>query len=248
MELYNLVVEVTRRCNMLCGHCLRGKRQNKSMSRVHLHNFLRNLNYISSVTFTGGEPTLPSGITAVYDFMEICNILGVDVGSFYMVTNAKVRRPEIPIMVKDLYNFCSDNEVSSIDISTDQFHERNRLRISIFRSELEEELEYTHGLTELVSERPNHIDYDNIIHEGRGAQYGSFKYFELPDIHLERWDDNDELRVTEGDIYLNCNGNVINGCDWSYESQEEPEKIICTAEDNLEEALLNYHAASYETA
>jgi len=233
---------------MLCGHCLRGDRQNKSMSRVHLRNFLRNINYISSVTFTGGEPTLPSGIKAIYDFMEICNILGVDVGSFYMVTNAKKQRPEIPIMINDLYNFCSDNEISSIDISTDQFHERNRLRVSIFRSALEEELEYKYGITEFVSERPPHIDFDNIIHEGRGAQYGSFKYYELPDIVLERWGDDNELRVTEGDIYLNCDGNVINGCDWSYESQNEPEKIICAAEDDLEESIIKYHVASYATA
>lgn len=247
MELYNLVVEVTRRCNMLCGHCLRGDRQNKSMSRVHLRNFLRNVNYISSVTFTGGEPTLPSGIRSIYDFMEICNMLGVAVGSFYFVTNAKVWRDEIPSLVSRLYNFCDDNEISSVDISTDQFHERNRLRISAFRQRLEEALEWD-GIVEIVSERPPHIEFDNIINEGRGAQYGSDRYFELPDIHAERWDDNDELRITEGDIYLNCNGNVINGCDWSYESQEDPEKIICTAEDNLEAAILKHHAVTYEVA
>ena len=97
-------------------------------------------------------------------------------------------------------------------------------KISLFRRLLEEELEYKYGITDFVSERPDHIEYDNIIHEGRGAQYGSFNYFDLPEIMLERWDECDELRVTKGNIYLNCNGNVINGCDWSYESQDEPEK------------------------
>ena len=31
--------------------------------------------------------------------------------------------------------------------------------------------------------------------------------------------------------YLNCKGNIIAGCDWSYESQDNPERIVCNVGD-----------------
>jgi hypothetical protein len=233
---------------MQCGHCLRGEPQNKHMDIQYLRNFLNQVSYISSVAFTGGEPTLPSGINVIYDFMEVCNQYGVDVGSFYIVTNAKVWRDEIPAVIERLYNFCSDNEVSCIDISADQFHEQHEVRRrQRFKIELEEILEYQYGLTEIVSQRPDHINWDNIIDEGRGANFGTGKYYELPEIHVEQWDDNGELRVTEGDIYLNCHGNIIAGCDWSYESQEDPENIICASDEDLEKAILEFSTTVNET-
>jgi hypothetical protein len=35
--------------------------------------------------------------------------------------------------------------------------------------------------------------------------------------------------MRRGNEYLNCNGNIINGCDWSYENQEKYK--ICAVED-----------------
>ena len=232
---------------MQCGHCLRGKPQNKSMSRLHLHNFLSQISYISSVCFTGGEPTLPSGMKTIYDFMDICNQERVDVGSFYMVTNAKVWRDDLPPLIERLYNFCSDNEISCIDISCDQYHDRIQSRRISFKNELEYIMEYEYGITEIVSCRPEHINYESIIAEGRGVQYGSGKYFEAPEIRIEQWEDDGEYKITESDIYLNCDGNVINGCDWSYESQNDPDNIICAASDDFEKAVLKHHDTVCET-
>lgn len=238
MDIYSFVMETTRRCNMRCGHCLRGDPQNKTMSNSYMRLFLSQINYISSVSFTGGEPTLPSGIQVMWDFMEICNIYGVDVGSFYMVTNAKIWRPELPRLISALYNFCSDNEISCVDISTDQYHEHRPCRRMSFKSRLEDILMYEYGIEEIVSSRPD-INWDQVLHEGRGKQYGTYKYFEPSDIYLEEEEDS-YVRLMDCDIYLNCEGNLINGCDWSYASQRKPENIICAAKDDFEKAVRQF--------
>jgi hypothetical protein len=167
MEIYNFMTETTRRCNMKCSHCLRGEPENKSMLKTHLRLFLSQVNFISNAAFTGGEPTLPSGIKAIYDFMDVCEQYGVDVGSFYIATNAKVSRPEIPILINDLYKFCSDNDVSYIDISTDQYHDPIESQRETFVQELEEELEYTYGITNVVSQRASNLRSQHLLSEGR---------------------------------------------------------------------------------
>jgi hypothetical protein len=247
MDLDCLVVEVTRRCNMICGHCLRGERENKTMSETHLYDFLSQMNrgYISSLTFSGGEPTLPSGMKVIRKFMEICSRFNIDVGSFYMVTNAKVWRPELPELIQSLYNFCTDNEVSGVDISTDTYHEHIQLIRLAFKDRLNDELYCTIGREDLVGMRRD-IPYENIMEEGRGVQYGSGRLEVPPDIQIETW--SGTPAITEGDIYLNCEGNVIHGCDWSYKSQRKPENIICAASDDFEEAILEYAEVILETA
>lgn len=57
INVYNLVIEVTRRCNMCCTHCLRGDAQDLDISDEVLETVARNIQP-SSVTFTGGEPSL----------------------------------------------------------------------------------------------------------------------------------------------------------------------------------------------
>ena len=237
IDIYNIVLETTRKCNMKCAHCLRGEPQNKCMDDQHMRDFLLQVDYISTVTFTGGEPTLPSGMKIIERFMEICNELGVDVGNFFIVTNAKTWRNKFPELIHRLYDFCSDNDVSGIDISGDKFHETNGIERNDFRYRLEEILEWEYGISGLISERPD-IEYRYVIAEGRGVHINN-KELELDEIICEYWDG--VFHIKEGTIYLNCDGKVLNGCDWSYKSQNERKDIfICNASDDLEECVLNY--------
>lgn len=240
MYINDLIIEVTRRCNMKCDHCLRGDTQNKSMKDEYMYNLLGQVEYISSVTFTGGEPTLPSGIKTIERFMEICNELNVRVGNFYIVTNAKVWRKEFPELINRLYNFCDDNEISGIHISNDVFHDNDDYDRKSFKYRLEEELLYNYGIegmADIRQELPN--DHNYIISEGRGYYTGS-RCNELEIILYE--DDEDDFRIIDGIIYLNCNGQIIAGYDWSYESQAENEKIqLCMSNDNLQHAVMAYN-------
>lgn len=237
MNLDDLVIEVTRRCNMKCDHCLRGEPQNKTMKEEHLRNLLRQVSYISNVTFTGGEPTLPSGLKMINRFIDLCHNYEVEVGNWYIVTNGLKWRKDLPRTIWRLHNLCSDNEISAIEVSGDRYHWTNAIEREDFIYQLEESL-YEEGLLPnediQIGQRG---EIPSVIREGRGDinQIGDrdnigesliFHYY------------NHELTITEGTFYLNCNGNIILGCDWSYESQEiQTDHFLCKVEDSIEEAI-----------
>lgn len=53
-----LSLEITRRYNLNCAHCMRGKAQECDMSYSIIDNLLLQTNEIEKVLFTGGEPFL----------------------------------------------------------------------------------------------------------------------------------------------------------------------------------------------
>ena len=149
MNVDNLIIEVTRRCNLSCEHCLRGKAQNLDIKKGTIENFLVNSNveYISSVTFTGGEPTL--NIQAINDFIDICQVNNIDVGSFYIVVNGVTVPDEFILVAARLFAFCSDNEISQICVSESDFYygqneeEINKLELfKIFSKKTTSEAKY----------------------------------------------------------------------------------------------------------
>lgn len=57
----NVVIEITRRCNMCCAHCLRGDAENVDIQEKYIDAFLdsfSNGGYIGTIIFTGGEISL----------------------------------------------------------------------------------------------------------------------------------------------------------------------------------------------
>ena len=54
----NLMLEVTRKCNMQCAYCMRGESQNVSMDSDTVRNVFQNVSRIEQLTLTGGEPSL----------------------------------------------------------------------------------------------------------------------------------------------------------------------------------------------
>ena len=136
MYLGQLIIEVTRRCNMACEHCLRGEPQKLNISDLVLNNFFRQIrdSSIGNLTITGGEPSLvPERIQAILRFIRMYHI---DVESFYMVTNAKKVTNQFLQAILDLYMQSGDQGSFAINYSDDQFHdelnEANIRKLSAF--------------------------------------------------------------------------------------------------------------------
>lgn len=87
MEISNLVIEVTRKCNMACPHCLRGDAEKISFDYKMLPNVFSGIDYIDTITFTGGEITvaLPT-FEKIVDYICTRNI---QFENFYIKTNLK---------------------------------------------------------------------------------------------------------------------------------------------------------------
>ena len=139
MEDVNLMIEVTRRCNFSCGHCLRGEAQNKDLDIFKFRRYLidEDIKYINHLTITGGEPLM-----AVKQLKEIAAELrwgNVGLGTVYIATNGSYFTPEAMEAVYEIYRL---SEAMSIQVSNSQWHkdERSRLEVPYIstNSELEE--------------------------------------------------------------------------------------------------------------
>jgi hypothetical protein len=216
MYVYSLILEITRRCNIQCRHCLRGKAQSKDMSFETIRKALVGVDSIGTVTFTGGEPGL--NVKAIRYFTDYIHVNRIDLGAFYVVTNGKVASRSLAEALTRLSRFCGetdrngDLEVGGLVMSRDNFHRElgyDQTRARNFYGELPfyHDEERTNDIEMPISEG---FAYDN----GIGVR--------SPDINnpvvCQDQDGVDE-RI-EGVVYVNVNGDVIPSCDMSYESQE----------------------------
>ena len=131
MRIYaanSVFIEVTRRCNMCCAHCLRGDAESIDIQEKYIDAFLDSFEkgaYISSLTFTGGEISL--NIPAIRYTLKAVKERGIAVGSFYMVTNGKAvdKMADLAMASLEWWNYCDDKDDYScgLCISSDDFHE-----------------------------------------------------------------------------------------------------------------------------
>jgi len=222
MDIYNLIIETTRKCNMMCWHCLRGEPQNKNIPVKYIDHLFRNIwnGNISVLTITGGEPSM--NVKSIRSIIYFAKIYRVIIENFYIATNGLKATKNFINAIRELYDYCDDNEISQVHWSNDNYHHHDDGVIS--------------RLSELEFAGPK-FDKDRVtypvLRQGRAEVHGE-KEVSAPDIEFN------EEGIQEGEIYLNCNGNIINGCNWSYKSQNRKEHIICKVENFSLRAIEEY--------
>ena len=204
----NVVIEVTRRCNMCCDHCLRGDTQNKDMDLNHVRALFSHIDNINTLTITGGEPSLVPHI--IKGIVEEARMAGVSVESFYIATNAKSVSDDFLRAVFDLYMYCDnkcDDECGCmLQISNDGHHDYvddiNIQKLRAFR------------FTSFRNNSRERLDegFVGVIDQGRG---GGLRCRSLKVYPFDIEDD----RITEPEFYLSVYGDVFGACDLSYETQ-----------------------------
>lgn len=127
-ELYikNLCIEVTRRCNMSCAHCMRGDAEHVDIPLKHISTLLRHVKYIHHFNITGGEPSL--NVRAIRHILSRVRAYGITVNDFYIVTNgsATSRSAEFIKACAALYEYQEEKEQDSghmLEMSDDRFHD-----------------------------------------------------------------------------------------------------------------------------
>lgn len=226
----NTVIEVTRKCNLQCKHCLRGCAQNKDMSKEIVDKFFKalqsnNVDYIS-ITFTGGEPTL--NLPIINYTIEKLKQSDISLNRFYIATNGRANNDmEFIKTCIELYNLADEKEFSMVEVSSDIHH--LCWMDDTFTGSLLAALRFASKRDEDVNYNDKH---SGVIAEGFGVDFNNARELKVHD-----WKEYPEDLV----LYLNCDGQLINGCDWSYKSQKEKEDIrLCTI-DNFSEWLKEYN-------
>lgn len=105
----SIVVETTRRCNMRCGHCLRGEPQNKDIDSAYIDALLNQADIIDSLVFTGGEPTL--NLDAMEHMATGLINCGVLLFNFQVITNGleySERLVEVAKQFREIIDICCE--------------------------------------------------------------------------------------------------------------------------------------------
>jgi len=209
--LNNLVIEVTRKCNIQCDHCIRGYAQNKDIDYQYINNVLKQIESIGSITFSGGEPSLNTG--AIEYTLKKVKEYNICVDYFYIATNGIAISEEFIIACLKWYSYCSEKSMCCIHVSNDYYHAVN----SRYDTDLLDGLSFFSRKFSKES-----YDYSDIqlINQGLYAENFNDGRDETESIIESK-----EQLLEETNLYLNCNGDIINGCDWSYDNQES--HVLC---------------------
>lgn len=205
----NLCIEVTRKCNMNCAHCLRGESQKMDIDTRHIDKLLENVKSIGNITFTGGEPSL--NVQAIEYTLQRCQELDIDVFSFYVVTNGKANMLPLAMACLKWYAYCSyaGDDMCGIALSKDMFHD-----------DVDFGNEYIlRGLSFFREDKITDFDRVKLINSGRAEELGGFDKIDVysHDEQFSYWGDEETGYTIESMVYLSANGEIRSNCDSAYD-------------------------------
>ena len=207
----NLILEVGRKCNMNCPHCLRGNAEDVTLCFDDAKKAIDEVDSIGQITFTGGEPFLyPDLILNIIDYiMENKK----EVYGFYVATNGSIL--DLPLLCKfaEFYAYIiklgGEVEYScEIDISNDMYHnwipDKN---IDIFKA------------FRFCNTRGEDMNEKYLINEGRAYENGIGHREMNTEYVFDYYEDCDSAAM----VYVNALGDVLPDCNYSYDTQ----RIMC---------------------
>jgi sulfatase maturation enzyme AslB (radical SAM superfamily) len=210
LALSNLVLEITRKCNMRCPHCLRGPVQDLDMSTAIIDRVTTAAHHIFGITFTGGEPSLNA--KTIHHLRWAAHFYECYLDYFWLTVNARFFKQDFYDAMTELYSVCHFKEDCSMTISGDQYHgKRSRKALEMYS-----ELPF---FSDMWLHR--NIEDDQLLDEGMAYSNGIGRR-EKENIRTEITDYDlvgDSLYI--GDmVYINAKGDVLLDCDLSYASQK----------------------------
>ena len=221
--LDNLIIELTRKCNMECLHCLRGEQEDLKINLDYVEQIFSVIGDIYCLTFTGGEPALCGN--EISKIIELAKKYNTDIGYFYIATNGTVKTKEFLFALVELYDYCYEPENCLLEISNDKYHKQEILAGGL---QLQNFDCFTFAKNKYSDNRGLEDKY--LLQEGRAAM-------NYPAIRMV---EPDEEYLSVNCVYLNCKGQLINACDWSFDSQDD--NILCDLEnESFEQYYLDNH-------
>lgn len=119
--IHSLVLELTRKCNAHCEHCLRGDARNEQMPFHTIDEILNTVSEIYTVTFSGGEPTL--NLDAMEHFFNQAARLNKYPSSFFVATNGCKNQERLASILLRAYAEIDEPEYCAVALSTDEYHD-----------------------------------------------------------------------------------------------------------------------------
>lgn len=246
--VYNLVLEITRRCNMNCAHCMRGDAQGVDMSRTIIDRALDSADHIGSIVFSGGEPSLVPEL--IQYTLSQCKEKNIPVDSFYIVTNGKHISTDFLRACLDWWVYVNTGEYSDecgysgVALSKDIFHEAIP----------EKNIRLLSGLSFFQpGDKATDFDEIGVLPIGRGkdltAQGFKANKYRSTDVTPEKFfeyiephpSDPELWTMNEYPITVTVNGDVLSECDYAYNDTEHLKMGNVMDENWLESAVNRFY-------
>lgn len=219
LKLQNLAIELTKRCNLDCAHCLKGKSQKVDISKETIDNIFSQIDSIGRLFLTGGEPTLASD--ALENIIESIKKYNVSIAEWGMDTNGTMYSTRFYNALVELEKICRESTKSNdmhgtICISTDDYHKESIKKAGLLaRARYKKSIKETERLPWFIGYRdvPNEL-----FNEGRAVNIHDKKKIRFKTMHysLMEMDDSYLIGVM---IFVNANGDITQ-CDCSHERQQ----------------------------
>lgn len=200
----NLGIEVTRRCNIQCKHCLRGTFQKRDISLHYIDTLLDQVGHIKHFCPTGGEPSLNT--EAIQYFIDGCKKRGIVIDTGLIFTNGVNIKQDFIDVCNELNNLCEFK--FNVILSNDKYHT--------------DEADYDETLLSQLPfySRKYESDYNDLkggmmMHKEGLATIWYPTYAKMKSAAASI----NVFTLYKNPIYLNVEGSIINGCDWSYNNQ-----------------------------
>ena len=181
IHAYQLIPEISRKCNIACKHCLRGPAQRKVMSEDVVERIFEIFDMTQTeITFGGGEPTLALDVIEL--FVNRLNSLY----AFYIVTNGKVYHKKLVELCDKLYNMSEEQEMCGLAFSSDMFHEEfvpyDKLRKNIWKYTINEIEDSYIGFTSINPDY-RHLSGSEIVHYPTRQEYRIWNHAKAVDLN-----------------------------------------------------------------
>lgn len=266
VHLSSLYIEITRRCNLNCKHCLRGDPMNMDMSKEQIDKILDNLGVCKNICIGGGEPFLAKD-SVLYlleqikerdmsqakegdDYTQFCLIQQIGI-----ITNGLIRDMDIINALNDISEFFLRNgdredengepiKTISISISKDIYHNNNP----------EECMEW---FKSVCSPHIN-LDYNEMsiddrtglsnVQECYRAKENNIYYqkrYDISELHRVELVDHKKTKIGDTEMYIfdgdcmccTCNNLFLKSGFYDYRELENPDYPLILG-NYMEEALI----------
>ena len=215
-------IEITRKCNMACKHCFKGKAENMMLQRHTYEAFLAHFSYIDYVIFSGGEPFMELGV--VEDIVDVMISIGFITDRVTLNTNGTFVTDYHIETITRIYNKLKKANIDlTVVVSDDKYH------LKIDNSSLME-LPFTVYTSEYEDRHNNYFeDEELIVPDGRAKKY--IKEAKGRHIGISRIYVNG-MRLYGG-FAITAEDEVAPSGDFSYETmRNDKEHILCNVNDN----------------
>lgn len=238
-------IEITRKCNLSCAHCMRGEAQNISFDITMLEQFFDEVKLSNVLCISGGEPFLC--YDEIKQLVHLIKQKGFTTKKVLIVTNATIYDERIYKLLEE--NF----ENFEVDISFDSYHlnsihkryntkdKSNNPRLNPCSIEEISKNVQLHITNPHFGRFYSHEDY--IINIGRAKYVDSQNKLPLLPRGYFYTDCVEDILLVGPEIYIDVEGNITEG-NTSYEDSNK--YSIGNIKDNKISEILLKNAIKYD--